>query len=414
METLPPITDNFSRYSTNMYMTGKLGLLSSPQKPRPPKVAVSPPNYCNSECDMSKARQKTTSKHVSPEEFHTTSHSQHQGGTSHRSVNRSGSHDPKPTRPPHKRSSSISETPCFVQGPSKPPPGSEMRPVKAKPAESRQTWSQDMWTGTGFDLIGHRQPFNPSVSRKKESTYSVRAPDGHCALAQSALNDSTAHQLQLAQQETLSSSNFRDKTTQRFDGSPAWSRRYDTERRTSHLCNDNNNSNAGGSPPRVPCSSSNEENPQSYQLSTTTYQGLSGGGGRHSKYKQYAANGSVGNNIQLDSLYSPRGSRGSSRTSTPHKVRVCIVYFTVSLKCMLMSLCPRTCSVQYTHDAHKNTTNLIKPLMCTYLHVRMRLVSFPSLPSSPPPLLSSPPPLLLLESPVVEVVCVASETLGTL
>ena len=345
VETLPPITDYFSRYR-NMHMTGKLGLLSSPSKPRPTKVVASPPNCYNSECDMSKARQKTTPKHVSSEELHTTSHSQHQGRTSHRSVNRSGSHDPKPTRPTHKRSSSISGMPSFVQGPSKPPPGSETHQVKAKPAESIQTWSPDMWTGTGSDLIGHRQPYNhSSVSRKKESTDIVRASDSHCALAQFALNGSTAHQLQLAQQETLSSSNSHDKTAQRFGGSPARSRRHDPERRTSHLYNENNNSNAGGSPPRIPHSSSNGENPQSYQLPTTTYQGLSGGGARHSKPKQYTANGCVGNDIQSGSLYLPRGSKSSSRTSTPHKVRVCA--------CVLfLSQCPSNACARVSLSMH--------------------------------------------------------------
>ena len=392
-EALPPIT---RPRNSSTSMTGKIGMPSSPRHP----VAALPPNYCVSKSDKSKEGWRTPSRRVAPGECHTASHDQWLEDPRHHSVKRSGSYDPKTTGSKHRRSSSISGMSSPVQEPGRPPPASEKRHFKANPAESRHGG----WTGGGSDVIAHRDPSNPIVSYKKESTY--KESESHGALAQSALNSYTASQFPLVQQETLSSSNSHAKTTQ-------WSRRYDTERRTSHLCNDNNNSNAGGSPPHIPHSFSNGENPQSYPLSTTTYQGLSGGGGRHSKHKQYTANGSVGNGLQSDSLYSPGGSRGSSRTLTPHKVRVCIVYFTVSLKCMLVSLSTHMFSeVQYTHDAHNNTTNLTKLLMCTYLHVRMHLVSFPSLPSSPPP----PPtlPLLFLESPVVEVVSVVSETLATL
>ena len=416
-EALPPIT---RPRNSSTSMTGKIGMPSSPRHP----VAALPPNYSVSKSDKSKEGWRTPSRRVTPGECHIASHNQWLEDTRHYSVKRSGSYDPKTTGSKHRRSSSISGMSSPVQEPDRPPPASEKRHFKTNPAESRYGG----WTGGGSDVIAHRDPSNPIVSYKKESTY--KESESHGALAQSALNSYTASQFPLVQQETPSSSNSHAKTTQRFDASPAWSRRYDTERRTSHLCNDNNNSNAGGSPPHIPHSFSNGENPQSYPLSTTTYQGLSGGGGRHSKYKQYTANGSVGNGIQSDSLYSPGGSRGSSRTLTPHKVRVCIVYFTVSLKCMLVSLSTHIFSeVQYTHNAHNNTTNLTKLLMCTYLHVRMHLVSFPSLPSSPPPLPTSPLPppplpsslpplptlpLLFLESPVVEVVSVVSETLATL
>lgn len=306
-EALPAIRP---RYGTSM--TGKTGIPSSPRLTRAPLPSS---KYYISESDKSKAGRRTPSRDVPPWESHTAGHNQQLGSTRHlTSVNRSGSSDPKSTGSKHRRSSSLSGMSSSVQESSRPPPASETRHAKAKPTGSRY----GVWTGGGSDVIAHRDPSSPNVSRKKESTYKESKSCG--ALVHSALNSYTA------QQETLSSSSSQGRTPQWFDGSPAQSQRYDTEHPTSHFYNVNNNSNAGRSPPCIPRSSSNGENPQSYPLTSTTYHGLSGGGAKHSKQKLYTANGSVGNGIQSDSLYWPRGSVGSSGTLAPHKVSACVLF----------------------------------------------------------------------------------------
>ena len=337
-EALPPI--NRPR-NCSTSMTGKIGMPSSPRHP----VTASSPSYYISENDKSKAGRRTPSRHVALGESHTAGHNQPLGGTRHRSVNRSGSYDSQRTGSKPRRSSSVSGVSSFVQEPSRTPPASETHLVKAKPAESRHGG----WTGSGFDVIAHRDPSKQSVSREEESTR--KKSENPSALAWSALNCSTSLPSPLTQQETFKPSiSHVIQTPQWFDGSPALSRRRDTEHLPFYFCNANSNSNASGysPPPPIPRSSSNGENPQSYPLlppsyerSSPPFEGLSGGGPRHSKQKQYTANGSVGSGIQTDSLYSTGGSIGSG-ASTTHKVSVCVcvcvVSFAVSLKCVCSCL----------------------------------------------------------------------------
>ena len=379
-EALPPIT---RPRNSSTSMTGKIGMPSSPRHP----VAALPPNYCVSKSDKSKEGRRTPSRRVAPGASHTASHDQWLEDPRHYSVKRSGSCDPKPTGSKHRRSSSISGMSSPVQEPSRPSPASDRRHIKANPAESRHGG----WTGSGSDVIAHRDLSKQGASRKEESTH--KRPENPSARAQNVLNCSAPPQCPLTQQETFKPSMPHGKTLQWFDGSPALSHRHDTKHLTSYLCNVNSNCNAGGHspPPPIPRSSSNGENPQSYPLLPSSYErssppfeGLSGGGARHSKHKQYTANGSAGNGIQTNSLYSPGGSIRSG-TSTPHKVRVC-----VRVCCFFRSVPQMRAHVSLSMHMFSEVqyiANLIKTLMCTNLHV---CVLSPSLASPPVPLPSPP------------------------
>ena len=301
----PPIqSDTFG-------MTGKLGLPSS----RPHPVAVT--SRLPSEFDKSKALQRTAHKDTSGKS-HTRGPSWQRGAspTLPRKVKRSEI-DSTPAHSGHRRSSSTSKLVhtapwCELQA------SSETPPFRSRHVNHRQTGSPDMWNGSGSDPIAHRNAGNTINSAKKQSTRSVKRSDGRSALVQSALNGSPAgDRKSLFQQETATPSKVsQDKHAHKFD-TLTNQRTRDTSYSSSPR-NANNNSCAGGSP-HPPPHCGNGEIHQSYILSSTLHEGLSGGGPRHSKYTNTKVGG-IG--IQSDALRASGTTGVSPRAFSPHKVHM--------------------------------------------------------------------------------------------
>ena len=296
--------------SDTLGMTGKLGLPSS--RPQPVAVASS----LLSEFDKSKALQRTAHKDTSGRS-HTHGQSWQRGAspTLPRKVKRR-ERDSIPPHSGHRRSSSTSKVFHTVAWSSEPQASSETPPFGTRRVDHRQTGSPDMWNGSGSDPIAHRNAGNTSNSAKKQPTRSVKGSDGRSALAQSG--SPAGDRKSLFQQETATPSKVsQDKRAQKFD--TLTNQRTGNTSYSSSPRNVNNNSCAGGSPPSPPHCDSNGEIPQSYILSSTLHEGLSGGGPRHSKYMGTKVGG-IG--IQSDALRASGTTGGSPRAFSPHKVHM--------------------------------------------------------------------------------------------